>query len=134
MKADLTEKIFFCVFLAETTLEGFKRRTNFSKDFFWNFFKNNFFLNFSKNSFFRTFCFFFLNLSTNIWFFCVIGYKKSSVFSGLLISILCYSFEISLIALEKLMAVILIVSSKKLGKRNTLIFKKKGGKIKVPES
>ena len=59
----------------------------------------------------------------------MIGYKKSSVFSGLLISILFYSFGISLIALEKFMAVILIVSSKKLGKRNTLIFKKKGGQI-----
>ena len=129
MKADLTEKIFFCVFLAETTLEGFKRRTNFSKDFFWNFFKNNFFLNFSKNSFFRTFCFF-SKFFNEYLIFCVIDYKKSSVFSGLLISILCYSFGISL-ALEKLMAVIMIVSSKKLGEKKTLIFKEKSGKIKV---
>ena len=41
---------------------------------------------------------------------------------------------LGLIALEKLMAGILIVSSKKLGERNTLIFKEKGGKIKVPKS
>ena len=130
MKADLTE-FFFCVFLAETTWE--ERRKNFSKVFFWNFFKNDFFLIFQRNLF-SNFLFFFLNLSTNIRFFCVIGYKKSSVFSGLLISILYYRFGISLIALEKLMAVILKVSSKKLREKNTLIFTEKSGKIRVPKS